>query len=154
MAYLIGIKHSVCSLIWQWFSKWFLWKDLLFVVLCPRNVSGHIRMGTDSWQCALMATLQSCPTGKENPPASWLDIPLSHYPDTEPTSPYHILIMPSTWLRSDKYQFKSHWFDSTMVQTRKVRIPWSPKMGDRCSTHSAISSGPLWKDVWIRFGIR
>ena len=37
----------------------------------------------------------------------------SHYLDTEPTSPYPILIMPSTWLESDKYQsYKSVvWLD-------------------------------------------
>ena len=29
----------------------------------------------------------------------------SHYPDTRPASPCPILIMPSTWLGSDKYQF-------------------------------------------------
>ena len=45
----------------------------------------------------------------------------SHYPDTEPTSPCPILIMPSTWLGSDKYQFVSHWFDLTMGSN-----PWSP----------------------------
>ena len=28
-----------------------------------------------------------------------------HFPDTRPTGPYPILIMPSTWLGSDKYQF-------------------------------------------------
>ena len=41
----------------------------------------------------------------------------SDYPDTEPTSPCHILIMSSAWLGSDEYQFSSHWFDSTRVQT-------------------------------------
>ena len=29
----------------------------------------------------------------------------SYYPDTEPTSPCPILIVPSAWLGSDKYQF-------------------------------------------------
>ena len=37
----------------------------------------------------------------------------SHYPDTEPTIPCLILIMPSTWLGSDKYQFYTSlvWLD-------------------------------------------
>ena len=45
----------------------------------------------------------------------------SHYPDHEPTSPCHILIMSGSGLGSNKHQFKSHWFDSTMV--RKL---WGP----------------------------
>ena len=62
----------------------------------------------------------------------------SHYPDTEPTSHCHILIKPSTWLRSDKYQFhkSSIWFDNgfepTIGRTR---------MQDTCSTDLTIASG-------------
>ena len=40
----------------------------------------------------------------------------SHNPETEPTSPFPIQIMLSTCLGSDKYQFLSHWFDSTRVK--------------------------------------
>ena len=36
----------------------------------------------------------------------------SHHPDTEPT---YILLIPSAWLGSNKYQFLSHFFDSTSV---------------------------------------
>ena len=68
----------------------------------------------------------------------------SHYPDTDPASRCPIIIMPSARLGSDKYQFWSHCFDSTRVQThrvkiltRKIQIPWSPGMGGGCSTHSA-----------------
>ena len=51
------------------------------------------------------------------PPALWHDTPFSHIvlavsqpvlahcPGSEPTSPCPILIMPSTWLESNKYQF-------------------------------------------------
>ena len=39
----------------------------------------------------------------------------SHYPDIEPTSPCPTLIMPNTWLGSDKYQF-----EKLLVSTR----PW------------------------------
>ena len=42
----------------------------------------------------------------------------SHYPDTEPTSPCRILIMPSTWLGSAPHSFLSHRFDSTMIRTQ------------------------------------
>ena len=41
----------------------------------------------------------------------------SHYPDPEPTSPCPILIISSTWLGSDRYQFLSHQFDSARNQT-------------------------------------
>ena len=58
-----------------------------------------------------------------------------HYPDIEPTSPCLILIMPSTtWPESNKCQFLSHWFAST----RRY-----PKMGEKCSTQSAILSGQM-----------
>ena len=43
----------------------------------------------------------------------------SCYPVTEPTSPCPRLIMPNTRLGGDKYQFASHWFDSTRVQTHQ-----------------------------------
>ena len=46
--------------------------------------------------------------------------------------------MQSAWLGSDKYQFESHWFDSTKVQTRKIQIPKSPKTEDGRFTLSAI----------------
>ena len=47
------------------------------------------------------------------PPAPWPDIPLSHIIlALESTS--SILIMSSTWLGNNKYQFFSHWFHLTM----------------------------------------
>ena len=64
----------------------------------------------------------------------------SHYPDTEPTSPYPLLLMPITWLGSNVYQFWSHCFDSTNHWTSKVQILQSTKTGDGRSTHSAILS--------------
>ena len=51
----------------------------------------------------------------------------SHCPDTHPTSPCHILIMPSAWLGNNKSLFKSHWFDSPRGGTHDVRNPRSPK---------------------------
>ena len=44
-----------------------------------------------------------------------------HYPDTDRTSSYHILIIPSAWLWTDKYQFLSHWFDLTAVYLFSIR---------------------------------
>ena len=70
----------------------------------------------------------------------------SHYPDSEPTSRCLILIMPIAQQGNDQYQFWSHWFDTTRVLTREVRIRWSPKVGDGRSTHSAIASR---RDGWV-----
>ena len=42
------------------------------------------------------------------------------YPDTEPTSPCPILIIPSTRLGFDKYQFYSHGFDLTRFETDRL----------------------------------
>ena len=69
----------------------------------------------------------------------------SHYPDTEPTSPYPILIMSSIMLASEKYQFKIIGLtrpgleheESRFRGTRKAWIPRSSSMGHGRSTHSA-----------------
>ena len=60
----------------------------------------------------------------------------SHYPDNEPTSPCPILIMLSDTLGSEKYQFFSHWFDSTRV--RKLQGPDSNR---RCSDSLIFQNG-------------
>ena len=48
-------------------------------------------------------------------PAPWY-LTQSHYPDTEPTSAFSILVMPSAFLGSDKYKWLSHWLDLTRCQ--------------------------------------
>ena len=62
-----------------------------------------------------------------------------------------ILILLKAWLGSDKYQFLSHWFDSTRVRTHGFESPDLPyQMRDGRSTHSAIPSGQ-WALVWVIF---
>ena len=39
------------------------------------------------------------------------------------TDPCPILVMPSARPGSDKYEFLSHWFDSTRARTHEVQIP-------------------------------
>ena len=70
-------------------------------------------MGTDSWQCSFIATFIVLPHWEIRPEAPWANIPLSHVPDTELTSLWPILIMPSTILRSDKNKFDKSlvWLD-------------------------------------------
>ena len=58
--------------------------------------------------------------------ASGQDIPLS--PDTEPISPFPILIILSTLLGSNKYHILSHWFESTRVWKPGFQILWSTKL--------------------------
>ena len=59
----------------------------------------------------------------------------SHYPDIEPTNPWHVLI--------------SHWFDSTRVWTREFQIPRSPKMEDGWFYHPVWYSWWLWYIYWV-----
>ena len=74
--------------------------------------------GAHSWQLYSAASLEQQATSSMS-----CYLTQSQYPDSELTSPCPILIMPSIRLGSDKYQFKSHWFDSTKV--RKLRGPES-----------------------------
>ena len=118
-------------------------------VLCLGNIYGNIRMDTryvtmhtygdfivlSHWDIRSTGTMTCYPTPY-------------HYPDTEPITPCRILIMPNARLGSDKYEFSSHWFDSTraktcrvVIRTRKVQIPQSSSMGGGCSTHWATPSG-------------
>ena len=86
------------------------WLDVEFYVLAtfmvPTCDNAH------SWQLFSAALLGEWATSTMT-----LYHTKSYYLDTEPTSPCPILIMPSTWLGSDKYQFLSHWLDSTRVWT-------------------------------------
>ena len=76
---------------------------------------------TDLWQCTL--TLYSiAPLGG----CQHHDL-ISHSVILGPTSPCPTLIMQSTWIRSDKYQFVSHWFDSTRVLSHTFESPDLPK---------------------------
>ena len=57
---------------------------------------------------------------------------------------------PSTRLHSDKYQFLSHWFDSTRVRTVRSESPISQNGRWRCA-HSAILS-VLWLGMSETYG--
>ena len=71
----------------------------------------------------------------------------SHYPDTEPTSPCPILMLPSIWLGSDKYQAIG--VKSTISRMRA-----------QCSIDSITMPGielverwlPVWKDESVYQG--
>ena len=82
---------------------------LLFYILATSNViSGWV------------------PTGTVHTHGDFIVLPhwdISNQYHDHPTHsgcPSPILIMPSAWPRSDKYQFKSHWFDSTRVRQRRT----------------------------------
>ena len=71
----------------------------------------------------------------------------SHYPDTEPTRPCPLLILPSARLGSDKYQFVKWlvWLNQELnLQGPDSNLEGSDfrssSTGDGCSTHSATPS--------------
>ena len=80
----------------------------------------------DLGQCALMATWYPM-VNQAASTMTWYPTQ-SFCPDSEPTSPCPMLIMPSTQLGSDKYQHLSHWFDSTWEsEPTRFRFPGLPK---------------------------
>ena len=82
---------------------------LLFYVLATSMViSGWV----PTCECVLMALYSAAPLGDQATSSITWYLTQSHYPDTEPTSPCLILIMPSARLGSDQYKFVTHWFDS------------------------------------------
>ena len=84
----------------------------MFVVLPSRSIYGHIRTGTVLWQCTLMVTLYCCLHWKIKLLAPWPDTPLITLTlSTNQSLPY----VNNAWARSDKYNFLSHWFDSTNI---------------------------------------
>ena len=106
--------------------------SLLFYVLATSNViSGWILTCDSSHSWWLYS---AAPLGQQTASTMTWNLFQSYYPDNEPTSPCPILIMPSTWLGSDKYQFcKSlvwldHGIEPTISHTQ-----------DQCSTDSATA---------------
>ena len=93
-------------------ETWFLFVCLLFfyVLSTFKVISGQVPTcdSSHSWWLYSAASLEHQATGTMTCYPTQ-----SRYPDTEPTSPCHVLIMPSARLRSDKYTFLSHCFDST-----------------------------------------
>ena len=64
-----------------------------------------------------------------------------HFTDTEPTCPRPILIMLNAWLRSDKYRFESHRFNSTSVRTLDV---WNPLVSQNGRRMLNSFGHPVW----------
>ena len=90
-------------------SPSFMFVSLLFCILATSTVILGRVLTCDSphsWWLYYAAPLGDHATST----MSWYTTQ-SHYPDTEPRSPCPILIIPSAWLGSDKYQLLSHWFD-------------------------------------------
>ena len=82
-----------------------------------------------------MVTLQ-CTLGNQAVNSTMiLYLTQSHYLDTEPTTPSPILIMPSTWLGSNKYQFYKSlvWLDNGFK-------PTISRTRDQCPTDSVTAS--------------
>ena len=96
-------------------------------VLHPDNIWGHVRMGSDFWECFIVL-----PYGETRTPASWPDIPLNHNILTlSQLVLCPVLIMANTWKWHRKWQvwmFKSLiWIDQSRVRTCKIKSPNLPK---------------------------
>ena len=107
---------------------------LLFCILTTSDViSGWIPTcdSVHSWQIYHSASLGNQATST----MIWYSH-LSHYPDTEPTNPFLIVIILSAKLWSSKYQLSSQ----CSVRSCHIQIPRSPKTGDRNSFHLATPS--------------
>ena len=114
------------------------WLVQFYVLETSPVISGWelICDSVQSWQLSSAAPLGD----QANSTMTWHPTQ-SNYPDTEATSPYPLLIMPSACLETKLYQFLSHWFDLIKVRLCEVRILRSPKTEDGRSTHSAILPG-------------
>ena len=116
-----------------------------FVCCCFTSYQ-HLRSHQDGYLLMTMHTRDDfivLPHWEARLLAPWPDIPLSHIILTDSASPCPILIMPSAWLWSDKYQFESHWFytldQGSIPQGSDLQISQN---GSGHSTHSAIPYGP------------
>ena len=111
---------------------------LFHVLSTSKVISGWVSTckGTQSWQRYSPAPLGNQATSTMTwYPTQW------HWTDTEPTSHFPILIMPSNRLESDEYQFQSHWFDLTRVWTHNLLLDRSLKTGGWRSAHSDTLTG-------------
>ena len=136
-------------------AGWPMFVSLLFCFLATSNiVSGWVPIcdSVRSW----------CLENQAISPMTWYPNQ-SHYPDTEPTTPFPILIMPSTWLGSNTY----HWFDSTMGsnprspvhETRALHIQPPCPVGDLCIMLYMLCKAnylclPVYLTLQLRRGVK
>ena len=94
-----------------WSDWWNGWRFYIFAkpevswlvvgILCPGNIYGHITMVTTMWQFTFSAArLRHHATGIMTQYRTQ-----SHYPDSEHTSSFPVILIPSASLGSNKYQF-------------------------------------------------
>ena len=129
---IVGQKHNTRI------SSWLL---EFYILAASKVISGWVLTcdSIESWRLHSVAPLgdQAAST------MSWYPTQL-YYPETGPTSPCPILIMPSTWLWSDMYKLLSYWIYSTRVWS-----PQSTKAWDRRSTYLAIPNGHMFEYIYI-----
>ena len=132
----------------------FLCLLLFYILATSRFISGWVPTfgNAHSWWLYTAAPLgnQAIST------ISWYPTP-SHYPNTEPTSPCHILIMPSSWLGSDKYQFDKSlvWLDhgsnpwsQHKIRALPVRPPPLPSNNTIKTQNKKMCATPGWLVCW------
>ena len=115
---------------------------LFYVLAASKVISGQVPScdSAHSWRF-----YSAAPLGNQTASTMTRFPTHSHYPDTDPTSPCPILIMPSTLLGSDKYPF-----DKSLLWLDHGFEPMISSMRDQCSTDSATTPN-LCAGNW-RFG--
>ena len=130
---MIGRFRKVCLL-------------LFYVLLTSKIIAECVWFSAYLWWLYSAALLRLRNQAATN--ISWYPTQ-SHYLDTGLTSPCPNLIMLSTWLGTDKYQFLSHCFDLTRFRTRQVQIHRSPKMGHKDSQGLIGPSCLVFREIFF-----
>ena len=120
--FTVGLKERVC----------FVCLLLNYALTTSKVISGWVPTcdRTPSWQL-----YHAAPLGNQGiHTITWYPTQ-SPYPDTDPTSPFPILITPNAWLGSDKYQFYKSlvwlgpWSPARYIHAVQI---WPLHLLDRC----------------------
>ena len=123
---LTKISHSTTGQLWL--VGW-----SFYVLATSKAISGWVLTCDSVHSCRLYTAVPM----REQATNTMTQYPIqSHYPDTEPISPFPTLIMSSAWLWSDKNTF----YVIGLTQWG-FQIPQSTKSGDGCSTSFGH---PVW----------
>ena len=126
---------------------------LFYILTTSKDISGRVpscdSMHSSSLYCAASLRDQAISTMTWHPTQS-------HYPDTEPSSPCHILIMRSAWLGSDKFKFVKSlvWLDcgsnsqSSTHEATWTRVLWFHDSSTNISCSHCVYAGLTLSQNW------
>ena len=124
-----------------------IWQQLGLVCcwgLCPGKIYGHVRTNINF--SFLTAPLESFSVNTQYS-TQW------HYSDSVQAIPYHILLKPSVWLDSNKYQFSSVWLNQGSNPPPSPREVSQGSYRPGCPVllnAIGIQFRPSWDTVWIQ----